>query len=157
MMARFSNKIIYVVLIFLLVVFFGGGSSPDDCSAINAYQADGYESDGIAGANKGINVVPIQFGRDSYGLALIDSTNETISLYRINERGTVQDRLELYAARSFKYDRLLEQYNTSEPKPEQIKRMLESAANKPKKTEKPVIENVVKEPNQVDEEQLNGW
>ncbi|MBC8481752.1 MAG: hypothetical protein H8D47_03710 [Planctomycetes bacterium] len=156
-MAKFSSKIIYVVLIFSLIVFWGFFSGSDDCGAVSAFQTGGYETSNVSGVNNSINVVPIQFGRDSYGLALIDNVNETISLYRINERGAIQDRLELYAARSFKYDRQLEQYNTSEPKPEQIKKMLESVSNKLKKNEKPVTKKVVKEPNQVDEEQLKGW
>jgi hypothetical protein len=71
-----------------------------------------------------IMVVPIQFERDSYGIAMVDTAGQTIWIYQLSERGPVYNRLKLLAARSWKYDKLLEQYNTAEPKPEQVKALL---------------------------------
>lgn len=73
-----------------------------------------------------IVAMPIQIARDSFGLAMIDKVNQTIWLYEFNDRGPVHSRLRLLAARSWRYDRLLEQYNTGEPRPHQVKRLLES-------------------------------
>ena len=73
-----------------------------------------------------ILVVPVQTGRDSYGFVMIDTIGQTLWAYEINSRGPAHTRLNLIAARSWKYDRLLQQYNTAEPKPQQVKLLLES-------------------------------
>ena len=70
-------------------------------------------------------VVPIQLDRDCYGLAVVDTTAQTLWIYEINNRGPAYNRLKLAAARSWQYDRLLEQYNTAEPRPEQVRALLE--------------------------------
>jgi len=73
-----------------------------------------------------ILVVPIQIERDSYGLAMVDTVSQTLWIYELNSQGPAHNRLRLLAARSWQYDRLLQQYNTAEPKPEQIKTLLEN-------------------------------
>jgi hypothetical protein len=78
-----------------------------------------------ANTNGKILVIPIQIERDSYGLAMVDTVGQTLWLYELNNRGPVHSRLRLLAARSWRYDRLLQQYNTAEPKPEQVKILLE--------------------------------
>ena len=72
-----------------------------------------------------IVVVPVQLGRDSYGIAMVDQLEQRIWVYELNSRGGTHNRLRLLAARNFKYDRLLDDYNTGEPKPEQVKKILE--------------------------------
>ena len=72
-----------------------------------------------------IVVVPVQLGRDSYGIAMVDQLEQRIWVYELNSRGGTHNRLRLLAARNFKYDRLLDDYNTGEPKPEQVKNILE--------------------------------
>jgi len=84
----------------------------------------------------GILVVPIQLGRDSYGLAMVDTAEQTLWIYELNNRGPAYGRLKLWAARSWQYDGLLRQYNTDEPKPEQVKMLLEDLSfQHPKKQE----------------------
>jgi hypothetical protein len=78
-----------------------------------------------AGAGR-ILVVPVQIGRDSYGLAMVDTVAQTLWIYELNSRGPAHKRLALLAARSWRYDRLLQQYNTAEPKPEQVRMLLEN-------------------------------
>ena len=73
----------------------------------------------------GIMVVGVQLERDSYGLAMVDTVGQTLWIYEINKHGPSHNRLKLLAARSWRYDRLLKQYNTAEPKPEQVKLLLE--------------------------------
>ena len=46
-------------------------------------------------------------------------------VYRLNSCGPAHKRLELLPAQSRQYDRLLQQYNMAEPKPQQVKRILE--------------------------------
>ncbi len=73
-----------------------------------------------------IVAVPIQLGRDSYGLALIDAGNQTLWVYEFNNRGQTFDSLRLMAARSFAYDRKLTEWNTGTPTPAQVKKILEA-------------------------------
>jgi hypothetical protein len=70
-------------------------------------------------------VVPIQIDRDNYGIAMVDTNRQSLWIYELNRRAAAHNRLRLLAARSWKYDKLLEDYNTAEPKPNQIKALLE--------------------------------
>jgi hypothetical protein len=72
-----------------------------------------------------VSVVPIQLGRESYGVVMIDAKSETIWVYEINTRGTTYSRLKLLAARSWHYDKMLEEYNSTEPRPRQVKKIIE--------------------------------
>jgi hypothetical protein len=78
------------------------------------------------GGDGRILVVPVQIGRDSYGLAMVDTVAQTLWIYEVNSRGPAHKRLALLAARSWRYDRLLQRYNTGEPKPEQVRMLLEN-------------------------------
>lgn len=97
--------------------------------------------------DSGISVIPVQLTRDSYGLAMVNTVEQTIWLYEIDSRSPAHNRLRLLAARSWKYDRLLENYNTADPKPEQVKLMLEKLAQqqKPLNSE---IQEMPEEPQQ---------
>jgi hypothetical protein len=75
--------------------------------------------------NSEILVVPIQIERDKYGVAMVDTVGQTLWIYELNSMGPPHNRLRLLAARSWQYDRLLKQYNTAEPKPEQVRMLLE--------------------------------
>jgi len=83
-----------------------------------------------------ILVIPIQIDRDNYGLAMVDTVGQTLWIYEINNRGPAHNRLRLLAARSWQYDRLLKDLNTSEPKPQEVKTMLEELGRMQKKSDK---------------------
>ena len=70
--------------------------------------------------------VPIQLGRDSYGLAMIDNKSQTLWVYGFDTRGKTFETLHLIAARSFEYDRKLTEWNTGSPTPTQVKNILET-------------------------------
>ena len=80
-----------------------------------------------------ITVVPVQISRDSYGIALVDKTAQTLCIYEFDSRGSPNNRLRLFAARNFQYDKLLQQFNTADPKPSQVKAMLEDYGVKEKR------------------------
>ena len=75
-----------------------------------------------------ILVIPVQLERNAYGLAMVDIVNQTLWVYQLSNTGPVYNRLQLLAARSWRYDRLLQQYNTADPKPQQVKMLLEGFA-----------------------------
>lgn len=104
-----------VLLFGVLCVFLVGSKLGSDALAQVEPQAS---SDGRT------LVVPVQIGRDSYGLAMVDTVAETLWIYELNSRGPAHKRLALLAARSWRYDRLLQHYNTSEP--EQVRMLLEN-------------------------------
>ena len=87
-----------------------------------------------AGTDSGILVIPVQIERDKFGLAMGDTVGQTLWIYELSNRGPAYSRLKLLAARSWKYDRLLQQYNTDEPKPEQVKMLLEGIGPQGKKS-----------------------
>jgi hypothetical protein len=88
-----------------------------------------------------LSVIPVQLGRENYGIAMIDQTAQTIWLYRIN-RSPSHKKLELIAARSWKYDKMLQNFNSSDPSPQQVKMLLqgiktdESGKNEPNAPDK---------------------
>ncbi|MFC1738458.1 hypothetical protein ACFL1G_05340 [Planctomycetota bacterium] len=123
-----------VIVITLALLLFAGSRSDEPARVQAQFQA---------GAN--ILVIPVQLGRDSYGLAMVDTDEQTLWIYEINNRGPAHSRLSLLAARSWRYDRWLEQYNTAEPKPEQVKLLLEKLGQSPddKPTDETPGDNVV--------------
>lgn len=106
-----------LIVMGVLCLFFMGGRLSSPASAQMELQA---------GGDSRILVVPVQIGRDSYGLAMVDTVAQTLWIYELNSRGPAHKRLTLLAARSWRYDRLLQRYNTGEPKPEQVKMLLEN-------------------------------
>ncbi|MHC4131849.1 MAG: hypothetical protein ACYSSP_10460 [Planctomycetota bacterium] len=124
---------LFLVLLFLLLI---GGQS---------YNLAGVETQFQAVSGDHIIVIPLQLERDNYGLAMVDTLRETLWIYEINNRGPAHNRLRLLAARSWKYDRLLEEYNTAEPRPKQVKLLLE-------KLMQPETENIESNPKELDSE-----
>ena len=116
----------FIVLGVLCLFFIGGKlGSPEDAQAKLQ-----------TGRESGILVIPVQIERDSYGLAMVDTVGQTLWIYELNSRGPAHSQLKLLAARSWQYDRLLQQYNTAEPKPEQVKMMLENLGQPQKEQNK---------------------
>ncbi|HIJ71419.1 MAG TPA: hypothetical protein HPP87_08670 [Planctomycetes bacterium] len=100
-------------IVAIVVLFFGGGLS----SAPGAGKAPGECADAIM-------VVPVQVGRDAYGLAMVDTVGKTLWVYEINARAQ-KNRLRLLAARDWQYDQLLLDYSNGEPTPDQVRELLE--------------------------------
>lgn len=71
---------------------------------------------------RGIYMMPAQLGPSSYGLYLMDVDSSTICVY---EAEPEKPRFHLMAARSFKYDRFLEDINNSAPTPKDVQGIVE--------------------------------
>ncbi|MFA5253028.1 MAG: hypothetical protein WC454_10660 [Phycisphaerae bacterium] len=108
------------IVLGVLALFFTSSKLGSPANAQAELQAD---------SNSEIMVVPIQIERDKYGLAMVDTVGQTLWIYELNGTGPAHSRLKLLAARSWQYDRLLKQYNTAEPKPEQVRMLLEEEAS----------------------------
>jgi len=64
----------------------------------------------------------VELSPGHHGIAVIDRENYTLCLYEYNQRGAPHERFVLLAVRSFRYDRLLEDFNNADPRPQEIKR-----------------------------------
>jgi len=115
------------IVLAVLCLFFVGGKQGSPASAQVGLQAGG---DGR------ILVVPVQIERDSYGIAMVDTIGQTLWIYEINSHGPAYKRLRLLAARSWRYDRLLQELNTDQPKPEEVRMLLESLGRQQKERNK---------------------
>jgi hypothetical protein len=93
-----------------------------------------------------ITAIPIQTARDGYGLAMIDHRNQTVWIYEINSRAPADNKLRLVAARSFKYDRMLDEFNTAKPGPEDVKKVVE-ATLRPGSGQVSPVKALLNEPN----------
>lgn len=92
------------------------GSAADD---IFSHEADG-------GPWSAVIAFPVHLG-SSQAIALVDRKNETFSLYQYQMNRAPHERLVFLAARSYRYDRRLEDFNTAEPRPEDIRKLLEQS------------------------------
>ncbi len=97
-----------------------------------------------------IAVVPVQIGRDNFGIVMVDKAGKTLWVYEISSRAPAPNRLRLLAARNFEYDQLLQDYNTAEPRPGQVKEILQKYGIRPKTRNSPnkeleeILENAVR-------------
>lgn len=79
----------------------------------------------IAGG-AGVFIMPGQFSRDTFGCYLMDVDSQTLCVYGWDAEGR---KLKLLAARSFRYDRRLSNFNTENPSPAEVKDLIEKEMN----------------------------
>jgi len=72
---------------------------------------------------RGIYMMPAQLGPATFGLYLMDVDAGTICVYRANPEIS---RFRLMAARSFRNDRFLEDYNNETPTPRDVQRLIDN-------------------------------
>jgi hypothetical protein len=72
------------------------------------------------GGGAGVFLVPAQFLDHSYGVYLMDIDAQTLCAYQFKN-----EKLNLIAARNFRWDRRLGQFNTGAPSPEDVRKMVE--------------------------------
>lgn len=74
------------------------------------------------GGGAGVFIVPAQFSVNTFGCYLLDIDSQTIVAYQFMP---ADRQLRLVAARHFRYDRRLHNYNTQRPTPNEVRAMLE--------------------------------
>ena len=82
---------------------------------------------------EGILAVQARLSSEAYGLYLIDSKNQTILLYGYG--GPWARGLRLLSARSFRFDRQLVDFNSGQPSPQDVQKLLEAV---PKNSDSPL-------------------
>jgi hypothetical protein len=73
-----------------------------------------------------VEVIPVAIAPAGTGFLLVDKRNHTLCLYETRQR-TDHERLTLLAARSFRQDVQLENFNCGEPSPQAVQALLEQA------------------------------
>jgi hypothetical protein len=74
----------------------------------------------IAGGG-GVYMMPAQIGPQSYGTYLMDIDSQTLMVYQYSQ---VDNQLRFKAARSFKWDRRLQNFNTPSPTPAEVEELV---------------------------------
>lgn len=75
-----------------------------------------------AESKNGVFVVAGQISHETYGLYLVDYEKHTICVYQYHPKDR---KLRLMAARTYRFDVQLDEYNTSEPLPRDVKNLVE--------------------------------
>src|SRR5688572_12769134 len=78
----------------------------------------------IAGG-AGLFMMPAQFSSNTWGCYLMDVDSQTLAAYQYLPG---EHALRLVAARNFRYDRKLGNYNTANPSPQEVKELVEKEA-----------------------------
>jgi hypothetical protein len=95
------------------------------------------------GGGAGFFLVPAQFSANRFGCYLMDVDAQTLCAYMFDPTGR---QLHLVAARSFKHDRRLENFNTAEPSPTDVLEILRKEAAAERVLDKPKPESNPEEP-----------
>ena len=80
---------------------------------------------GVAGG-AGVFVVPGQFSERLWGCYIIDVDQQTLCAYTVSGS---PPQLKLVAARDFRYDRRLKNYNTPNPSPQEVQELVAKEAS----------------------------
>lgn len=94
---------------------------------------------GMLGA-RGIYMMPAQLGANAFGVYLMDIDSSTICVYRALPDTS---RFKLMAARSFKNDRFLEDFNNDTPTPRDVQKLVQKQRERVQeenKTTEPTVE-----------------
>jgi len=86
--------------------------------------------DGPDGEIAVVEAFAVQIRPGVEGIALVDKKHHTICLYQYQAHRPAHEGLVLLSARSFRYDVQLEDYNTAEPHPAEVKRLLQTLPRK---------------------------
>jgi hypothetical protein len=76
------------------------------------------------GGGAGVFIVPAQFAPNVFGCYLMDIDAQTLCAYQFFPSDKA---LRLLAARNFRFDRRLTNFNTDKPTPEEVKQIVEQA------------------------------
>src|SRR5688572_22515368 len=106
------------LLLAILVALLSGGRMP---SVLPAAFAAAQAPQPIAGGS-GIYLMPGQFTSNSWGCYVMDVDAQTLCAYKWFEG---EKKLRLVAARSFRNDRRLHDFNTDSPTPAEVAKLLE--------------------------------
>lgn len=99
---------------------------PSEISLAGLAQAQPPLPGGGMRMGKNAYLMPMQLGRNSWGMVLVDTQRHVFAVYRILASAS---RVRLMAARNYRYDLMLKDFNNATPTPFQVKTMVTPANN----------------------------
>lgn len=121
------QTVLWIIALLLTVIATALIVRRDDTSFLAAAmgQASGSPRANLDGG-RGIYAFTGQVSARSYGLFMLDVDTGTVWCYELQRSGTTgEPRLNLLAARSWVFDRYLEDFNTGEPIPSVVRAMVQ--------------------------------
>lgn len=112
LIALWANAAVFAVIAFAMLTRPGLPSFLPIASAQNQPP--------IAGG-AGVFVMPAQFSSNTWGAYLLDVDSQTLAAYQYLP---AQRQLQLVAARTYRYDRGLQNFNTAAPSPREVEELL---------------------------------
>jgi len=106
----------FVLIAILLVLLYRNGTP-----SIPAFNSPAYAQQLPIGGGAGIFIVPGQFSTNTYGCYIMDVDQQTLCAYQFYPG---DKQLRLIAAREFRYDRKLKNFNTGTPSPQEVSQLL---------------------------------
>jgi hypothetical protein len=120
------------VLLALMAVLLTRDSSPR-LIPVALGQAAQQQPAPIAGG-AGLFLMPAQFSENVWGCYIMDVDQQTLCAYTVSGS---PPQLKLVAARDFRFDRRLKNYNTQHPSPQEVKELVEKELNDTRATAAP--------------------
>lgn len=118
--ARWLMVVLLTVIATVLVMRWG-----DEAGSKPAWAQTAFPGGGVQAAGRGIYAFAGQIGSRNYGLYMLDMDTGTVWCYEV-ARGTFEEpHLKLVAARSWIYDRYLEEFNVASPTPAEVQKLVE--------------------------------
>jgi hypothetical protein len=102
----------------ILIVLLSRGGAPNVLPAAYA------QNQLPIGGGAGVFIVPAQFAPNTFGCYLMDIDAQTLCAYQFFP---ADKQLRLIAARNFRWDRRLTEFNTDLPSPKEVQQMIEQA------------------------------
>jgi hypothetical protein len=112
--ALWANCLVLLAILLLLLCRNAGPSIPAFTSAAYAQQLP-------IGGGAGVFIVPGQFSTNTYGCYIMDVDQQTLCAYQFYPG---DKQLRLIAAREFRYDRKLKNFNSPNPSPQEVSQLL---------------------------------
>ena len=128
---RSSRRVVVALYVnaALLLAVFAALLFKDGRGSISLLPA-AYGADGPAiGGGGNLYVIPGQFSERTYGCYVMDTDAQTLCVYRFDGAATT---LRLIAARNFRHDRRLSDFNT-QPPPKEVEVMVETERSSPRR------------------------
>jgi hypothetical protein len=113
LVALYVNAALLLALLGALLTRGGNGPSLLPAALAQNQQA-------AIGGGAGVFIVPAQFSETSYGCYIMDVDAQTVCAYQYFGK-----QLKLVAARHFRWDRRLHQFNSENPTPDDVRKMIE--------------------------------
>ena len=127
---RTRSVAITFIVVFAAGLLAGGVFHGGDTFRLPGVFAQGVRPTGTGG----VMAFPAQLDKETFGIVMVDVDAGTIWIYHLKHPGS---QLKLLAARSWVYDRQLEEYNCAPPLPGEISQLLMGQQGEPKKLENP--------------------